>query len=772
METNNNVTEADSRENAQKKKIWDGMPAMNWLWIGLFLSLVFSIVFAALYDVFQSRGAAYAENPVESYDNIYWLYSNNEILYYDLFNVLNHSNNSYSDVYYPQNELESEDGISTEELYDIQQSVQERLESHYQYLENQFMDLNFVYDYFVRDTETGAFVTNTASKDGFLPQDYYFYLTFQYDEHGNVTIGEDVRGDNRDRIRKNAVEITRAGKLSSDGAVNYSDAFYSDAYYEYLMNYTTARMPVNCEITYGITPAMWLQMQDGSNTRNTRYNLWWSTWNAYEYGGCGQIYDIFLLAAMLLGLFLPWVGKNEPWKRWKLLSLPPEILITIGIVLFGMGTVVVSIAVNVNSGQTAGSIASFFDIPLSGGYFLAYTINIMILTALFLTAWLLGISARAVKSRRPSRYIREKSLIYRFFPYIRQKLSNGYQALLHFDVTRNANKTIIKLVLVNAVILLVISIFWFGGMALTVAYSIVLYFILKKYVSDLQKKYGVLLSATNEIAHGNLNVSITEDLGVFEPFKPQIIRIQHGFKNAVEEEVKSQRMKTELITNVSHDLKTPLTAIITYIDLLKDENLDEERRREYLETLENKSLRLKALIEDLFEVSKATSKNVTLNIMDVDIMNLVKQVELEMSDKLKEANLDVRMNLSDTKTILPLDSQKTYRIYENLFGNIAKYALPGTRVYVNGARIDNMEYGHSEVVITLKNITEQEIKSNPEELTDRFVRGDSSRNTEGSGLGLSIAKSFMELQNGKLDIDIDGDLFKVTTTWTIPITTD
>ena len=224
-------------------------------------------------------------------------------------------------------------------------------------------------------------------------------------------------------------------------------------------------------------------------------------------------------------------------------------------------------------------------------------------------------------------------------------------------------------------------------------------------------------------------------------------------------EVKSQRIKTELVTNMSHDLKTPLTAIITYVNLLKNEKPTEEQREEYLQILERKSLRLKSLIEDLFEFSKANSQNITLNIMDVDIMNLVKQVAFEMSDKINEAGLDVRMNLTEEKIILPLDNQKTYRIYENLFGNIAKYALTGTRVYVNGFRIGNT------VVITLKNISAQEITVDSSELTERFVRGDQSRNTEGSGLGLAIVESFVELQGGTMELEVEADLFKVTITF-------
>ena len=270
-----------------------------------------------------------------------------------------------------------------------------------------------------------------------------------------------------------------------------------------------------------------------------------------------------------------------------------------------------------------------------------------------------------------------------------------------------------------------------------------------------------MFQAVDEIAAGNLNVTITEDLGMFEPFRKEIYKIQEGLKKAVTMEVRSQRIKTELVTNMSHDLKTPLTAIITYVNLLKKEDITEEQRKEYLEILERKSLRLKSLIEDLFEFSKANSQNITLNIMDVDIMNLVKQVSFEMSDKISASGLDVRMNLTDEKVILPLDSQKTFRIYENLFGNIAKYALPGTRVYVNGFRIDDA------VIITLKNISAQEITVEASELTERFVRGNTSRNTEGSGLGLAIAKSFMELQGGTLELEVDGDLFKVTTIWHI-----
>ena len=310
----------------------------------------------------------------------------------------------------------------------------------------------------------------------------------------------------------------------------------------------------------------------------------------------------------------------------------------------------------------------------------------------------------------------------------------------------------------NFIILAVTSIFWFYGIMALIIYSVILYFILKKYFNEIKKNYHRLLEATNEIADGNLDVEIDENLGVFEPFKEEIEKIQTGFKKAVDEEVKSQRMKTELVTNVSHDLKTPLTAIITYVNLLKMEH-DPERQKEYIDVLDRKSLRLKALIEDLFEISKASSRSVNMNIIEMDIVNLFKQVKLEMEEKITEANLDFRLDIPEEKVIVALDGQKTYRIFENLIGNAVKYAMPHTRVYVKIAAEEG------EAVFQMKNVSATELTFNPEEITERFVRGDSARNTEGSGLGLAIVKSFVEIQKGKFWIETEADLFKAEIRW-------
>ena len=325
--------------------------------------------------------------------------------------------------------------------------------------------------------------------------------------------------------------------------------------------------------------------------------------------------------------------------------------------------------------------------------------------------------------------------------------------LLDLKLSDVNNRMILKVVGLNFVILAVITCFWYYGLILLVIYSAVLFYFLRGYFRDIREKYDRLNIAAAAIANGDLKTEILADTGLFEPVAESLQKIQEGFGKAVEEEVKSQRMKTELITNVSHDLKTPLTAIITYVDLLKKEE-DPGKQKEYVEVLEKKSQRLKVLIEDLFEISKAGSGNVKLELMDVDVVNLFKQVKMELEDKIKKADLDFRCSYPEEKLTVRLDSQKTYRIFENLLVNIVKYAMPHTRVFIEILREDD------QAVIRMKNISEQELNIQGQELTERFVRGDAARNTEGAGLGLAIVKSFVELQGGEFGIEIDGDLFK------------
>lgn len=231
--------------------------------------------------------------------------------------------------------------------------------------------------------------------------------------------------------------------------------------------------------------------------------------------------------------------------------------------------------------------------------------------------------------------------------------------------------------------------------------------------------------------------------------------ISSGFENAIEEGIKSERLKTELITNVSHDIKTPLTSIINYVDLIKKEEPENQKIKEYVDILDNKSQRLKKLTEDLVEASKASSGNVKLNLEKINTVELIKQSVGEFEDKFSSKNLEVITSTSDEEIFINADNRYMYRVIENLFGNISKYALDGSRVYVDIGKIN------SKVRITIKNISKERLNISADELMQRFVRGDKSRTTEGSGLGISISKSLTELQKGKFDLQVDGDLFKV-----------
>ena len=299
------------------------------------------------------------------------------------------------------------------------------------------------------------------------------------------------------------------------------------------------------------------------------------------------------------------------------------------------------------------------------------------------------------------------------------------------------------------------SMFRFFGVFGIIIYSIITFSFAKRYIDDINIKYNKLLKLTNSIADGNLSVEIDEDLGILNPLKEQVEKIKKGFKKAVEKEVKSEKMKTELVSNVSHDLKTPLTSIITYVDLLKDSTLDEEKKKQYLETLDRKSQSLQNLIEDLFEISKVNSENINLNLSKVDLVYLMKQTLLELDYKIKEADLRIKTSFNKDKIIYSLDSQKIFRVFENLIINITKYSLEGSRVYIDIYESDK------DIEVTLKNIAKEEIKFNSKDIMERFVRGDKSRNAEGTGLGLAIAKSFIEVQGGTFNIVLDGDLFKV-----------
>lgn len=305
--------------------------------------------------------------------------------------------------------------------------------------------------------------------------------------------------------------------------------------------------------------------------------------------------------------------------------------------------------------------------------------------------------------------------------------------------------------------LICFAIMWSDGFP-GIILSIILYAVVYGLISKRLKSYVKIEKAINDLYQGNTDIELEENEFVKEMknMASQINDIAGGLSNAIDEKLKSERLKTELITNVSHDIKTPLTSIINYVDLLKKEGMDGEKAKEYLDILDSKSQRLKKLTEDLVEASKASSGAIKLNMEKLNVNELIKQVSGEFEDKFKARKLEEIITFPENALYIKADSRYMYRVLENMYSNISKYAMEGTRVYTDIIEKDGR------IVIQLKNVSKQKLNISVDELMQRFVRGEASRNTEGSGLGLSIARSLTELQEGNFNIYLDGDLFKVT----------
>ena len=589
--------------------------------------------------------------------------------------------------------------------------------------------------------------------DGFLG---FFYLEF--DAYGKIS-------DIRMEVAKGVEYNSRLYERAKGSVAQYENkVLYFEEQRENDLDYRQA-CPKNFRAVFFLYDDNSRFVESYEKAVQDYYGFYKPYHEPYEYYFATGAYWIVLALAIfvaLAALILPFFKKLETgWE--KLFCMPLEVIVVlIGIGISGAIGMGMAMSYSTMESVTHELLVDGNQIELLGYVFSPkqcygglLVLNFLGWAACFFAEYICVAQLRQFFCG-PKYYIKHRLLGVVFLRWIWRQCKKLYKYVTDIDIHENLHKSIVKIVLVNFGIVTVLCCLWFAGVFGVIVYSIVLYILLRKYGNKLQKQYQSILNATGQMAEGDLHITLEEDLGIFAPLGKELEGVQQGFAKAVAEEAKSQNMKSELITNVSHDLKTPLTAIITYVDLLKNPEITEEERRSYIETLDMKSQRLKVLIEDLFEVSKANSGNVKMNFMEVDVVKLMKEVRVELADKIEQSNLDFRWNLPKEKVILELDGQRSYRIFENLINNAIKYAMPFTRVYVD---ILDKE---SEVIITFKNMSAQELNFDAEHLTERFVRGDSSRNSEGSGLGLAIAKSFTELQNGKFDISIDGDLFKVT----------
>ncbi len=384
-----------------------------------------------------------------------------------------------------------------------------------------------------------------------------------------------------------------------------------------------------------------------------------------------------------------------------------------------------------------------------------------ILMSVFLLCYLIGYACLAVWVSTTIRRLKAKQFIRSFLTYkvcrwIKVTLEKIFKKVTD---KQNTNRKITIIYWGFVAISIILACFvWSGiGFLILIAFWIWAYYKLLQYNKKLQK----INEALRNIYEGNPNIKLNEEEleGTLKIMAKYINDIAGGFTNAIEQSLKSERLKTELITNVSHDIKTPLTSIINYVDLLKKEDINNAQIEQYIAVLDKKSQRLKKLIEDLVEASKVSSGNVKLNMEVINLKELLNQSIGEFEDKLEKKNLKVEMDLPNENVLIKADNRYLYRVIENVFSNISKYALEGSRVYIK------LEKQKEDVYLEFKNISKDKLNISAEELMQRFVRGDKSRYTEGSGLGLSIAESLTELQGGKFKIDIDGDLFKVEIKW-------
>lgn len=655
---------------------------------------------------------------------------------------------------------ENENQSASDFLLDIKKNITEEADEYSSYIQealnnniDQFNretlgwnnDANLKYYYYntinnktnTTLNENVKFENNNIDLSEVNKDKYQFYAVVNFDNNGNVDVSE-INGGDKEVLKSNI----ECSLIDIRNEYDISNSDYEEGYYNIDIK------PIkNMTFVYAVPKTI-------TSYDNIRWGIENADISIYESMGAGGAFIIAGIVALIALIFPIKKAKSTILFR-KISKIPFEVwIIIIGLAIAALGPLagqIIKATLNGDLQVIFVEIIPSLIIPERIIWIFNFIIWLLSYSAVFFFVLVI----KYVFNVGVIDYIKERTIFGMVIMLCVRIIKRTLDEITKVDLKEKNNKLIIKLLAINAVILLIITSIWFFGIPVVILYSVILFFIIRKYVDKISEKYSKLREATSKIAEGNLDVKIEEDLGLFEPFKGDLEKIQCGFKKAVDEEVKSQRMKTDLISNVSHDLKTPLTAIITYADLLKDENLSDEKRKQYIETLDRKAQRLQVLIENLFEVSKATSGNITLNIENIDVVSLMKQTLFELEDKLEEASLLVRKNMPKEKVILPLDSQRTFRVFENLIINITKYAMPNTRVFID--IIENED----DVAIIMKNMAAEEITFNVDTIAERFVRGDESRNAEGSGLGLAIAKSFVELQGGTFNISVDGDLFKV-----------
>ncbi len=622
--------------------------------------------------------------------------------------TVNQTENAYEGSYSPQ----------SGSLLDVIDTFKNMLADYDLQLDRQ-KDFDYtIYDHVTNET----YYNNIDLYHDYDSEEYPWYIKVVYDEKGNAKYS-DQNGNDFNYILGDYMEY-------------FSDIDVDDQKVSDVMD------PIsNKTIIYGLK-----KDNNGFGRYNYLTSLTYEKTLMYSIVPCA----LGVILMMLLVLFIPYQYEKESTKLNFVANIKFGILafvITWIVLLFGMLGVWCLVQIPYTSIEnfakefrmTVDNIELLRDVCL----FVSIVVELLmviIVTYVFKVMFKKGIGT----------YFKENTIL----GYIVSKSSVLYHKIVTFDFSDPVllivlkGSLIIMAICISTSLLLGVSLAY--GFIVTLIISIVNYL----FISKVKKDHDALLDITSRIADGDFDVKANDNMIYFKEVCNNVTSIKASFEKSVKEEVKSQNMKTELISNVSHDLKTPLTNIITYTDLLKNEDLSKEDIKGYVESLERAGNRLKTLIDDLFEVSKANSGDIKLDIQNVDIIAIIKEAILESSELLSAKKLTIKENYCDNSIIMPLDGNKTYRIFENCLSNINKYALAYTRVYVDVTQDDK------QVKIVFKNVSNQEMDFDSEHIMERFVQGDKSRNTTGSGLGLAIAKSFANIQNGDFKIETDGDLFK------------
>ena len=503
---------------------------------------------------------------------------------------------------------------------------------------------------------------------------------------------------------------------------------------DYLNKYTLINLDISDYTDY----EMYICFNDFN--KSSEYHLQKTMFDMNKNVGAAPVvlFPLSTFAILILAYYIIYaVGHKRGEKKLYLTSLdkaPTEIIAIAAVGIIGILIIAV-----------IELLENFAMLTINTSVYISVSITVILL--LYIAVAFFGtVFIKKIKSKTFLDSMITVKLLKKVFGFLKINISN-------FIANLKTNTRII-LYLLSAGIICIVMLVLFKEVGLIIDFVIVIFILFD--IFRLVKQYKDIEKAMHRIYEGEkINIEEERFVSDLRPVIRYLNDISAGFNNAIEEKMKSERLKTELITNVSHDIKTPLTSIINYVDLLKDENIKNVKAKEYIDVLDSKSQRLKKLIEDLVEASKVSSGNVKLIKEKINIEELVNQAIGEFQDKFEKKNLSVVTKYDENKHVITADSRYTYRIIENLFSNVTKYAEDNTRVYID------IEKDKDKNKITIKNISKDKLNISSEELMQRFVRGDASRNTEGSGLGLSISRSLTELQGGKFDVVIDGDLFKV-----------